>query len=179
MTYETIGKNELQDEALLNLDAIWQTALWFANSDHEAEDLVMNTYVKASTFWVDTISKDGCKAQLFKVLMKLLFGKTRLNFRAHSSVSFENMHDSIPPDKVSEFETIPRDVIIGAIKGLPVEIRLVMVLSIFEKFSYQKIAEILGVHKKAVRLNIYQGYMLLRRDIIDSFAAGNNKMAVG
>jgi RNA polymerase sigma factor (sigma-70 family) len=178
MVPEAILKNDLRDKALLHLDALWQTSLWFAANDHDAEDVIMSTYVEASKLWDEPVSEEASKTQMFRILMKMLFGKARLNFRAHLPESFENMSNSSLSGKISEFETIPKDVIIRAIKNLPVEIRLVMVLSIFEKFSYQNIAEIIGVHKRSVRLSIYQGYMLLRRDLINSFAAGYDKIVV-
>jgi RNA polymerase sigma factor (sigma-70 family) len=175
---EMIVNNKSRDEALLHLDSLWQTTLWFADNDHDAEDLVMNTYVEASKIWDSPISKEARRTQMFIVLMKILFGKTRLNFRLHLSDNLENKSDSLASDRFLELEIIPKDVIIGAIKRLPIEIRLVMVLSIFEKFSYREIAEIIGVHKKTVRLNIYQGYLRLRSDIISSFAVSASKLAI-
>jgi RNA polymerase sigma factor (sigma-70 family) len=179
MLRETIVNNRTRDEALLHLDALWQTTLWFVDNDHDAEEVVINAYLKASKIWDSPISKEARKTQMFMILMKTLFVKTRLNFREHLSDYFENKSDSFLSDELLEVEMIPKEEIIEAIKRLPVEIRLVMILSIFEKFSYQEIAEIIGVHKKAVRLNVYQGYLRLRRDLINSLAVSGSKLAIG
>jgi RNA polymerase sigma factor (sigma-70 family) len=178
MLRETMVNNKTRDEALLHLDALWQTAFWFLDNVHDAEELIMSTYIEASKYWNDTFSNEVCKTQMFKNLIRILFGKTRLNFRLHLTDNLENKSDPFASDKFLELEIISKDVIIEAIKRLPVEIRLVMVLSIFEKFSYQEIAEIIGVHKKTVRLNVYQGYLRLRRDIINSFTVNSSKLAI-
>ena len=179
MDQELIGNNDLRDEALQHLDALWQTAHWFTENERDAETLVINTYLEASKFWGNSIFVKACKTQMFKVLLKILFGKNKLNFRLQAPDNIENMFESFPSDKILELKAISGDIVTKAIRGLPIEIRLIMVLSIFEKFSYQEIAEIIGSHKKTVRNNIYHGYMLLRQDIVNSYSVGDSKIAIG
>jgi hypothetical protein len=178
MDQEMIGNNNIRDEALQHLDSLWQTAYWFTDNERDAETLVINTYLEASKFWDNSIFMKACKTQMFKVLLKILFGKIKLNFRLQLPDNIENLYESFPSDKILELKAISRDIVTKAIRGLPIEIRLIMILSIFEQFSYQEIAVIIGSHKKTVRNNIYHGYMLLRQDIVNSFAVGESKLAI-
>ncbi|HBZ00671.1 MAG TPA: hypothetical protein DEO84_05030 [candidate division Zixibacteria bacterium] len=178
MDQELIGNNDLRDEALQHLDSLWQTAHWFTDNERDAETLVINTYLEASKVWDNSIFMKACKTQMFRVLMKILFGKIKLNFRLQLPDNIENMFESFPSDKFFEFKAISGDIVTKAIRRLPIEIRLIMVLSIFEKFSYQEIAEIIGSHRKTVRNNIYHGYMLLRQEIVNSLVVGESKLTI-
>jgi hypothetical protein len=178
MDQEMIGNSNIRDEALQHLDALWQTAHWFTDNERDAETLVINTYLEASKFWGNSIFMKACKTQMFRVLIKILFKRIKLNFRLQSPDNIEIMFASFPSDKFLEFKTISGDIVTKAIRNLPLEIRLIMVLSLFEKFSYQEISEIIGSHKKTVRNNIYHGYMLLRQDIVNSFVVGESKLTI-
>jgi RNA polymerase sigma-70 factor, ECF subfamily len=179
MAQETIRKNDFRDEAILHLDALWHTALWFANDEHDAENMVTAAYVEASRNWNGFLSETNCKAWMFQVLIKILFRNNRSNYRTHLSENSDDFYEPFPPDNIPDIKTIPGDVVNDAIRNLPSEIRLVIVLSNIEKFTYREIGDIIGVRRSIVRLTMYRGYVLIQRDLFKYVATGNKSLSLG
>ena len=160
---ETQEDSDFGKAALMHIDSLWQTALWFTNNEFDAENLLISVYVEASACWAALLFNNECKTWLFKILIKKLFESNRSYHRAQFLGNFENEYETIPPESIDTLEVIPADMMGDAIRNLPLVNRLVIVLSIYGKFTYPEIADIIGVHRKVVRSKIHQGYVLTQR----------------
>ena len=178
MAQTTVWKNEFGEEALLYLDAVYHTALWLNENGRDTQDLVLDTYNEASRIQAGSPSKADCKIRIFKILMKELFGDARLSFRERLTDNLEDRYDSSPPVDISRIENIPCHIVAEAIKDLPIENRLVIILSNLQIFTYAEIAEIFDIHREDVRLKIYHGYNQIRRDLFDYVASTNIRLPV-
>jgi RNA polymerase sigma-70 factor (ECF subfamily) len=68
----------------------------------------------------------------------------------------------------------------NAIRNLPDDFRLIVVLSLLEGFSYQEIAEITGFPLNAVRSRLHRGRRLLQKRLFDQdVCEGDYGMAAG
>jgi RNA polymerase sigma-70 factor, ECF subfamily len=173
MAQETASKNDFRDEALLHLDALWQTALWFAENEQNAENIVTAAYSEAYRQADGYDSESNTKITLFKVLAKILFRNILPDFSREIPDNFENLLGPFSSNSIPAIKAIPGEAVNGAIRSLPKEIRMIMVLSNFEKFTYMEIADILGIHRTKVALQICQGYMLVQKELFSFFAASN------
>jgi len=138
----------LWDEALKRLNALWQIALWFAKNQREAESLIWAAYIEASRFRDQTTSRLNIRLQMFKALAGVLARDFRPNDHSPLITDFDNLFEPHQFDSISAISSIPPIVINSAIRSLPAEIRLVIVLASFEKLSYLEIAEIVGNDRK-------------------------------
>jgi RNA polymerase sigma-70 factor, ECF subfamily len=162
---ETQAIGDFGKAALTHMDSLWQTALWFTKNDHEAENLIISVYVEASACWEGLLVKDDCKIWMFKILVKKLLESIHLNYRAQFSGYIDHPRDVPLENSINALELIPPKLINNAIKSLPAENRLVIVLSIYGKFTYSQIAEIIGVHRIIISSKIQQGYFLMHKEI--------------
>ncbi len=165
MTKQT--ESSFKEKALPHLDAMWNTALWFAENDIGAESLVEDAYLEAYRKWDDSVTVAGAKTWMFKFLVRLVLERSRMISRKSFPQNLDNVLMSLLPDETLQINNIPKEVIADAIKNLPVAIRLMMVLSIFEKFTYSQISESTGIQKDIVSAKIYQGYTLIRKTIFN------------
>ncbi len=158
-------KKSLSRMALSYLDALWQTAMWLTSSSTEAERLVEDAYLEADRNWDDSATEANCRNWMFKNMVKVYSRRNKLDFLAHLSIQGDISYKPFSSAKIQHIHAVPRDIISAAINRLPVENRLAIVLSLFEKFTYPEIAEILGIERKTVCLKIYQGYMLIHNEV--------------
>jgi DNA-directed RNA polymerase specialized sigma24 family protein len=154
MSRATIRKKDFGDEALLYLDAVYHTALWLNENGRDTQDLVLDTYNEASRIQAGSISKEDCKIQIFKILMKELLGDVELNFSEHLPDNNEDNLELLPSADISVIRKIPAHVVTEVIKNLPLEIQLVIILSNLKIFTYAEIAEIFDIPREDVRLKI-------------------------
>jgi RNA polymerase sigma factor (sigma-70 family) len=163
-------RSKFEQETLPYLDDLWQTALWLAATERDAERLVEDSYIEASRLWDASVSGEGCRIMLFKVLLRIFLQDSKLGLMLPIPPVSADDYRPIPSEKISIIRKIPGEVISDMIRSLPVGNRMVFVLSIFERFSYREIAEIIGISAKSVGQKIYQAYTLIHRELNDYFA---------
>jgi len=80
------------------MDALYRSALYFVKNEHNADDLVQETYLKAFKFLKNNKEINNVKAWLFKILVNTFINKYRKDKREPSLVDFDNIesfHESI------------------------------------------------------------------------------------
>ena len=178
MAQENTKNDNFRREALPFLDPLWQTALWLTGNEPDAERLVEDAFIEAFRVWDESVSGANCKLLMFKIMIGKFLSRGKLSFQFPVPIKIDDNFFTFPIDKISNIQSIPGEIISKAIKRLTPENRLVFILSVFEKFTYPEIAEIIGVRRKIVRLRIYQGYTLIRKEILDYITAGSMSMSV-
>jgi RNA polymerase sigma-70 factor (ECF subfamily) len=187
---------EFETQALEHMDALYRTALRMTRSPADAEDLVQETYLKAFRFHDHFEPGTNIRAWLFKILTNSFINRYRKTTKEPAMLSFEEpaVHDEAEArwfvERVGEGEgvnpvTVPvaeiltqtsevlkefvGDEVKAAVESLPVEFRMVVLLSDLEGFSYQEISEILGLNLGTVKSRLFRGRKILQ-DLLFRYA---------
>ncbi len=187
---------EFEVQALEHMDALYRSALRMTRNPADAEDLVQETYLKAFRFHDHFEPGTNIRAWLFKILVNSFINRYRKTAKEPPMFSFEEptVHDEAEArwfvERVGEGEgvnpvTVPVEEILtktsevlrefvgdevkGAVESLPVDFRMVVLLSDLEGFSYQEIAEILGLNLGTVKSRLFRGRKILQ-DLLFRYA---------
>jgi RNA polymerase sigma-70 factor (ECF subfamily) len=138
------------------MDDIYRTALRLTGSKDDAEDLAQETFLKAYEAFSEGTKISSPKAWLFKIMNNTFINQCRSLRGRTESVSL----DDIP--EIQHFET-PYDVLIfktlqgklhHALRAMPPEYSLALLLCDSEELSYAEIAEIMQCPVGTVRSRI-------------------------
>jgi RNA polymerase sigma-70 factor, ECF subfamily len=148
-------------------DQLYNFAHWLTQNREEAEDLVQETYVKAlkgfSSFQLGT----NFRAWMYRILRNT-FLTSRTGLKATSTVPLDADENGV--ELAVEKET-PETIVInccnsellqGAIAGLPLHYREVLLLCDVEEMSYQEIAETLSIPTGTVMSRLSRARKTLR-----------------
>jgi RNA polymerase sigma-70 factor (ECF subfamily) len=161
---------QFEELAIPLVDSVYNLARWLVQSDHDAEDLVQETYLKAlrsfRTFQLGT----NFRAWLFRILRNT-FLSSRKGLPAGSLVSLDSNEDG--PDLLVENETpetilmrhVNSEQIQRAIDDLPGNYRESILLCDVEKLSYLEISELLSIPVGTVMSRLARGRKAIRKSL--------------
>lgn len=182
------------------LDSLFRTALRMTREIQAAEDLVQDTCLKA--FRALHRYEDGTnyRAWIFKIMTNTCIDRRRAqpeavvmdldelsagSEAAGSGTARRGSYGSgrtgtVLPFPVSAGSDPERDLqlkdfrtaALRSVERLPPELRIVVVLAIFEEFSYAEIAEVAGCPIGTVRSRLSRGRQILQEDLSE-FARNN------
>ena len=167
-----------EHEALIHLNALMRTARRMTKSETDAEDLVQETMLKAYRFFDKFEEGTNCKAWLFKIMTNIFINNYRSKSKAPEALAIDDIDDGFLYGQLAQnygvndpekefFSKIFDDDIKNAIKDLPEDFRIVVVLSFLEGFAYQEIAEITGLQIGTVKSRLHRGRKLLQKSLLD------------
>lgn len=159
-------------EAMRHLDHLYRVAVHLARVPDDAHDLVQETYVRALARYEQFVPGTHMRAWLTKILHHLFFDNYR---EAKRWVSAEGgsgeKHDEsdywekLPTENPGPQDDILRDElsvkVTEAVRRLPEEFRLPIVLVDMGDFSYAEAAEILDCPLGTVRSRLFRGRKIL------------------
>nr|MBN2277856.1 sigma-70 family RNA polymerase sigma factor [candidate division Zixibacteria bacterium] len=165
-----------ENEALIHVDSLKRTALRMTKNEGDADDLVQETFFKAFRFWDKFQEGSNCRAWLFKIMTNIFINNYRAKAWTPQTVELEDVDDDFlfgqlsalgPSDNPEKhfFNKVFDDDVKRAIDELPEDFRLVVVLSFLEGFSYQEIAEIVGLNIGTVKSRLHRGRKLLQKSL--------------
>jgi RNA polymerase sigma-70 factor (ECF subfamily) len=135
--------------ALPHLDILYRVARRLARSDHEAEDLVQETYLKAyKAFGTYQEREFGIKPWLLKILNNTFLNRAAREKKAPKTAEQSALEQApaiapvVPPEL--DYETLDEEVK-AALDRLTPEFRTVLLLWATNEMSYQEIADTLGL----------------------------------
>lgn len=144
-------RSPFHQAALEHLDGLFGYAMALTRSQSEAEDLVQETYLRATRAFNKLAPDSHIKSWLFTILRNLFLNQIR---HRRAGPPFVDMEDETgAPIPLADEETVDplasylteekqRDVR-RAVESLPHSFREVIILREFEELSYQQIAETL------------------------------------
>lgn len=154
---------------LPHLDAAYNLARWLTGNEHDARDIVQESFLRAFKFfgryrggdarsWVLAIVRNTAYTSLRK-------RETREQFLESE---IENLEDPSPNaeqilERAADIQTVR-----AAIAQLPTEFREVIVLREMENFSYKDIADLVGVPIGTVMSRLSRGRRELQRIIVEN-----------
>jgi RNA polymerase sigma-70 factor (ECF subfamily) len=139
----------LFEELILpHLNSAHNLARWMTRNDHDAQDVVQESYMRAFRFFDSYRGGDG-KAWLLEVVRNTCFTFQRREMRKPTGVVFDeaahtpSVHQPNAEDALVEASN--RQILRRCIDNLPEQFREVLVLRELEEMSYRQIAEVVGV----------------------------------
>ncbi len=162
-----------KDSLIVHIDALYRSALYMAKNESNADDLVQETYLSAFKFLKNDKEIDNIKAWLFKILINTFINKYRKDKREPSLVDFDSVESfygsleeeaqmSSITENEAELDKLLDDDVKKALKELPDDFRMVILLSTVEGFSYKEISDIVKCPIGTVMSRIYRGRRMLK-----------------
>ena len=176
ITFFLVINREPKDSILIHIDALYRSALYLVKNEHNADDLVQETYLKAFKYLQNGEIISNERAWLFKILMNTFINQYKKSKIEPSLVDFdsiESFHESIKEEVLmspiaeneTEFDEWLDSDIKKALEELPDDFRLVILLSTVESFSYKEISKMLNCPIGTVMSRIYRGRKLLKEKL--------------
>ena len=133
---------------LPHMDAAYNLARWLTRNDHDAEDLVQESYLRAFKFF-GSFQGANARGWLLTIVRNTCYTWFRENRPQELTTSFdEEIHsteaDPFDPEKLL-MQSESGQLIKQAMEELPLEFREVLILREIEELSYKEIAVIAGI----------------------------------
>jgi len=159
------------------MDRLFSTALRMTRDQHDAEDLVQDTYLKAYRFFHRFQLGTNFRAWMFRILTNHFITEYHTKKRMPPKANFETICTTVPLKENSEFnsdgefelkvnyEDLFDDTIIAALNGLPEKYRIVVLLSDVNDLKYKEIAKMLDCPIGTVMSRLSRGRKMLTRSL--------------
>ena len=182
---ESAQRAKFEEDTFPHLEALWGTALWLTTRWSKAEELVLETMVRAYGLWDSPNGAVSSKARLFRILMAEFSGENGRNRRSTRDLSKVSKLPSVIDDggqqyagpsvvhhDLRQLSWISDVLVKGAIARLEVPARLTMILRFQERFSYREIAYITNLSEDTIKATLSEyrrhipKYLLKRAEAI-------------
>jgi RNA polymerase sigma-70 factor (ECF subfamily) len=170
MSELSVQSDSFEELAIPLFDQLYNFAHWLTRNRNEAEDLVQETYVKGlrgfSSFQLGT----NFRAWMYRILRNT-FLTSRTGLKATMTLPLDLEEDGLElPVESATPETILIErtnyrTIQGAIDGLPIHFREILLLCDVEEMSYQEIAETLSIPMGTVMSRLSRARKTLRTNL--------------
>jgi RNA polymerase sigma-70 factor, ECF subfamily len=158
-----------QEMVTSHLDALYRTAVRLTGRPQDGEDLVQETYLRAWRSLHTYRPGTNPKAWLFRILHNARIDRYRASTRTVQTV--DEIEGQDPAFVVNE---TPESLVLAgvmdaevrqALMDLPEVFRSCLILADLEGFSYQEIADILGIPRGTVMSRLFRGRRAMRKGL--------------
>jgi len=168
-----------EQEVMPHIHTLFGAALRLTRSSSEAEDLVQETYLKAFRSFAQFEVGTNCKAWLFRILTNTFINKYRRKVKEREilDTEFRTPHlkqadstEHFGSGHTPESDLADRflsDEVLGALEKVPIDFRLVVVLSDIYGYSYKEIARRVDIPIGTVMSRLFRGRRLLQDQLFD------------
>lgn len=170
---ETLRK-EFEEGAFPYLDSLWRTSLWLTKSEDKASRLVQQTFVSAYKEWENSEPNSDYRSLLLKALSRAFIQTNNDKIRMVKLNPDEAAAIDFGDSDFSALKVIPCNALGKVFAGLSPEARLLVILSVCWRFSYDKIAELTSIEIHEVRAKMQIGRLKLRALLADSLIKSEN-----
>ena len=165
-----------EELAMPLFDSLYNFARWLVHNQHDAEDLVQETYLKACRSFASFQPGTNFRAWIFQILRNTFLSsgsrlERRLTVAMDSEEVFLVLPSTSPTPESLLIERSSIDAVRCAIEQLPVIFREVLLLCDLEDASYREIADILSVPIGTVMSRLARARKLVRETLCSSPAA--------
>lgn len=168
------GQALFQSELLPHAKALVRFAQKLCNDRELANDLVQETYFKACRYLAHFQVGSNAKAWLFRILKNAFINDYRRRQRQPHQVSLQDSSPSARAQvaQIASLSTrraegftqaLVSDEVLAALRAMPIDYRLVVLLCDVEEFSYDEIAQIVSIPVGTVRSRLHRGRNILRQ----------------
>jgi RNA polymerase sigma-70 factor, ECF subfamily len=155
-----------EELCLPHLNAAYNLARWIVASDHDAQDVVQEAYMRALRGFKGFRGVDA-RAWLLTIVRNTAYTCTRKYSHPSNVISFDEALHSAPADEQipeSFYEERKRQ-LYEALNRLPVEFREVLLLYEIEGWSYKQMASALNLPPGTVMSRLSRARRRLRREL--------------
>ena len=153
-----------------HMRAAYNLARWLVRNDHDAEDIVQESFLKAYKSQ-DTFRGSEARSWMLSIVRNTAMDYMRRN-KTGAATSLEDQlrepEDQAPDPERSLLEQSRRQQVRGAIARLADEFREVVVLREIEGLSYKEIAGVLGIPMGTVMSRLSRARNLLLAELAGS-----------
>jgi RNA polymerase sigma-70 factor (ECF subfamily) len=161
-------------ELLQFIDGLYGYAMALSRNQHDAEDLVQETFVRAIRGKANLREGSNVKAWLFTILKNIYLNQIRKQKTFPRVIEIdadEGNADIVIEESKDPFaqyvSEVDREHVVEAVQQLPPEFREVILLREFEDLSYQEIAGVLGCPAGTVMSRLARARSRLRTLLMD------------
>jgi RNA polymerase sigma factor (sigma-70 family) len=158
-----------------HMDALYNFGYRLTLDEDDANDLVQETYLKAFRF-IETYQRDtNAKAWLFRIMKNSFINDFRKKTKEPVKTDYdeveqvynsEEAHYTATVDLRQEiFGGILGDEITQALNSIPVDFRLIVLLSDIEGFTYEEMSKIIGIPIGTVRSRLHRARNMMKDKI--------------
>lgn len=139
---------QFEQVMLPHLDAAYTLARWLTRNDHDAEDLVQLSYLRAMQYF-DGFKGGNARAWILTIVRNAFY--SGLRGATEQTVEFDDgvhqLHDIAQSSGQEQLhdQRDTRQSVHRALEQLPVSFREVIVLKEMEDMTYQQIADVAGI----------------------------------
>src|ERR1700752_1332172 len=163
-----LAARAFEDLAMPLMNSAYNLARWLARNDHDAEDLVQETYLKAFRNFQSFQAGTNFRAWMYCILRNT-FLNSRTGPRATPCISIDS--EAERPELAVETNTpesilmkrLDSELVQSAIDDLPIHYREALLLCDVEQLSYREIAEILSIPIGTVMSRLARARKLIRQ----------------
>lgn len=157
------------EEAILpHLDAAYNLARWLMRSDHNAEDVVQEAYLRALKFFGGFRGGDSRRWLLAIVRNTCYTWLWQNRAHEHTTVFDEDIHsvgsDASNPE-TALLQSVDNELLRQALEELPVEFREVVILRELEGLSYKEISDITNISPGTVMSRLSRARRRLQQSL--------------
>jgi len=174
---ELLNKNnDFEQTALPLMNTLYNYAMSLTRNQENAKDLLQETYLKAFRFW-DTYEKGtNVKAWLYQIMKNSHININRKIFKEPRKIEYDEnqFYGKISQSGLIDAylngksgDQIFGDEIAQSIASLPKIYQTIVLLSDYEDFSYEEVAQIVNCPVGTVRSRLHRGRKQLQRKLAD------------
>ena len=170
------ARQRFAQACLPHLDAAYNLARWLTRNDHDAEDVVQESYLRAFRFFDGFRGGEG-RAWLLTIVRHTCYSWLEKNRPAEVSAGFDEEAPAgdragFDPDMMAAeggnpeaiaLQNAHRRILNQAIAALPLGFREVLILRELEDLSYKEIARVVDVPVGTVMSRLARARKLLRQ----------------
>jgi RNA polymerase sigma-70 factor (ECF subfamily) len=135
------------DVVLPHLDAAYRLACWMMRNEHDAEDVVQESSLRAFRYFRTFTGGNG-RAWFLRIVRNTCHGWRGRSIQASTDPFDEAQHSNSQPTSDPETLLLHGDdvrLIQGALRNLPTHLRELLVLRELEDLSYRELADVMDV----------------------------------
>ena len=167
-------KQDFERTAIPHLSYIYTAALYLTTDQHEAEDLVQETYLRAYRFFHKFEPGTNCRAWLLSIQRHLFINRYRRRKKQPEFVDWEKIdrdYDSLVLGQEDTQKWNPETLLSSqgmglevekALKELPEAFRTAIILVDIDELTYEEAAQILECPIGTVRSRLSRGRRMLQ-----------------
>ena len=163
--FTTLTHEDFETVALPHLHDLYRAARHTLGNQTAAEDVVQETYLQAWKSFHRFAAGTNCRAWLFKILFHVIQHHRRKNWRLQTLGEQEEFlletltYEAPLPQQLNDED------VLQALKRLPENFRVVILLADVEEFAYKEVARILNIPIGTVMSRLNRGRKLLRGEL--------------
>jgi len=174
--YTEAQKSDIfEKEFMVHVDSMYNFAYRLTFDGDDSKDLVQDTYLKAFRFINSFERGTNAKAWLFRILKNSFINDFRKKSKQPAKVDYNEVEQFYNSDdagskittdlRVETVQDMIGDEISGALNGIPVDFRTVIILSDLEGFTYEEMSKILDIPIGTVRSRLHRARNMMKEKL--------------